>query len=38
MRYIIMTDRTIFLSHLKGVKIGISIGAVHLAGGYKDCI
>ena len=30
MNYIIMTDRTIFLDHLRRVKIGISIGAMHL--------
>lgn len=28
--YMIMTDRTMFLSHLKGAKIGILTGAVHL--------
>lgn len=30
MNYIIMTDKTIFLDHLQRVKIGISIGAMHL--------
>lgn len=30
MCYIIMTDRTIFLSYLKSVKIGISAGVMHL--------
>ena len=30
MNYIIMTDRTIFLDHLRRVKIGVSIGAMHL--------
>lgn len=30
MNYIIMTDRTIFLGHLRRVKIGVSTGAMHL--------
>ena len=30
MNYIIMTDRTMFLDHLRRVKIGVSIGAMHL--------
>lgn len=30
MNYIIMTDRTIFLGHLRRVKIGVSTGAIHL--------
>lgn len=30
MNYIKMTDKTIFLNHLRRVKIGISIGARHL--------